>query len=153
MDHTLAAVVNIPDRIYLLFFHSPQMSNFPESGQFRGHPSGETEAVVVYVDPCWPRGYFGFGWGGGDQNEVLDVLAKVVGDLDLPLNQPFSCVKGQHDCHVLADDCDGIRFLVQRKSRLHAKELLKRQRRLCLAVLVTVLGIPVELQVETICKE
>lgn len=137
--HSWPYVVNIPDRIYLLFFHSPQMSNFPESGQFRGHPSGETEAVVVYVDPCWPRGYFGFGWGGGDQNEVLDVLAKVVGDLDLPLNQPFSCVKGQHDCHVLADDCDGIRFLVQRESRLHAKELLKRQRRLCLAVLVTIL--------------
>lgn len=103
--------------IYLLFIlrssaHSPQMSNFPESREFRGHPSGETEAVVVYVQPCRACGYFGFGRGGRDQDEVLYVLAEVVCDLHLPLNQPFSRVKGEHHRHILANDGDGVRFLV-----------------------------------------
>lgn len=145
----------IADRFYLLFslFHSPQVSDFPESGKFRGHPRGEAKAMVVYVHSCWARGDFRFGRGRTHEDEVLDVLAQIVSDLHLPLDETLARVKGEHHRHVLANDGDGIRFLVQREPGLHAQEMLKRQRCLGLAVLVTVLGVSVQLQMEAIWKD
>lgn len=128
------------------------MSDFPEPGQFGGHSSCQAEAMVVYVHPCWPCGYFCFGRDRTDKDEVLNILAKVVCDLHLPLYETLPGIKGEYHCHVLANDSDGIWFLVQCEPRFDSEELLKGQRCLCLSVFIPVLGVSVQLQMKAIWK-
>lgn len=146
-----------PIYVYVFFpalnTHSPQMSNFPETGQFRRDSGCQAESMVVYVHASGSCGDFRFGWGGTHQYQVLHVLAQVVGNLHLPLNEPFPRVKGQHNGHVLAQNGDSVGLFVQRKPGFHAQKLLQGERRLCLSMFVAVLGVTVQLQVETIWKE
>lgn len=43
----------------------------------------------------------------------------------LPLYKSFPCIKSQYNNHILTDDCNRIRFLVQCEARLNAKEMLQ----------------------------
>lgn len=71
-------------------------------------------------------------------------------DTHLPLHQTLTCVERQHNGHILAQYCYRIRFFVQRETGFHSEELLQRQRRLRVVLLEAILGVPVELQMQTI---
>lgn len=71
----------------------------------------------------------------------------------LPLYQSFSGVEPQHHYHVLADDGDRVGLLVQREAGLDAQEVLQGEGRLGLAIFVAILGVAVQLQVQTVWKE
>lgn len=71
----------------------------------------------------------------------------------LPRNELFSGLKGQNDDDILADDGDSVGFLIERKAGLEAEEVLKRERRLCLALLVAIAWVSVQLQVEAIWNQ
>lgn len=133
--------------------HSPQMSDFPQSAQFRWNSRGQTKTLVMYVHTSWPRVDVRLWRCGWNKDQILDILSKVVCDFHLPLNEPFPCVEGEYDCHVLANYGNGVGLFVQRKSRFDSEEVLKWQRRLCLSVLITIFRISVQLQVEAVWKE
>lgn len=70
--------------------------------------------------------------------------------LDLPGDEPLASFEGQHHGDVLADDGDGVGLLVQREAGLEAEELLQGEGRLRLTLLEAVLGVAVQLEVETV---
>lgn len=109
--------------------------------------------MVLDVQFGGPRGHLGLGWGRGDEHQVLLPLAQVVGDLHLPLDEALPRVERQHHDHVLTDDGDGVGLLIESEAGFEAEEVLQRQRRLGLSLLVAVLGVAVQLEVEAICNE
>lgn len=71
----------------------------------------------------------------------------------LPRNELFPGLKCQNYDDILADDGDGVGLLVERKAGLESKEVLQRERRLCLALLVAIAWVSVQLQVKAIWNQ
>lgn len=78
-------------------------------------------------------------------------FAQIVRDLNLPLYQSLPRVECENDRHVLANYRDRIGFFVESETALHPEKMLQAQGCFRLALLVTILTIPVKLKVQAVC--
>lgn len=129
------------------------MPNLPDAHQSGRDAAGQTEPMVLDVHPGGAARDLRFGRSRRHEDKKLLVISEVYRYFDLPLYQSLSRIESQNDDDVLADDGDGVRLLVERKSRFDSEEVLKGQRRLGLSLLVAIFRISVQLQMQTICNE
>lgn len=73
--------------------------------------------------------------------------------LDLPLDEQFPRVEGEHDHQVRADDGESVAFLVEGEAGFEAQAACERQRRLGRPVLAALFAVPVELHMDAVWKD